>query len=138
MVDELLELFVGLVEMVANPVFAVVVDSKMLVAFGIFVDEALDETRDVPEFVAEIAAGNDFARAEGLVDAGGTTGDKAEAKRVGAVLADDFDWVNNVAFGFGHLLPFFVENHAVHIDVAEWYIVGDVEAEHNHAAYPLE
>ena len=82
MVDELLELFVGLVEMVANPVFAVVVDSKMLVAFGIFVDEALDETRDVPEFVAEIAAGNDTVFAESLVHAGGTTTENAKTKSI--------------------------------------------------------
>ena len=68
----------------------------------------MDEAGDVPEFVAKVAAGDYFAATESLVDAGAAAGDEAETKCIGAVLGDDFDWVDDVTLGFGHLLAFFV------------------------------
>ena len=138
MIEKILDGFVDLIELIANPIFAVVVDSELLVAFGVFVDKLLDETGDVPEFVAKVATGDDFAGAEGLIDAGGATSDKAETKRVGPILADDFDGVDDVAFRLGHFLAFFVEDHTVHVDIFEWHIARDVKAKHNHATDPLK
>lgn len=107
-VEKLLQLFVGLIEVVANPIFTIVVDGELLVAFGVFVDNLLDKAGDVPELIAEVATSDDFTGAEGLVDTGGAAGDEAEAKGVGAILADDFHWIDDVALGFGHLLAFFI------------------------------
>ena len=73
-----------------------------------------------------------------MVDAGGAGGDEAHAEGVGTVLGDDFHGVDDVAFGLGHFLAFFVENHAVEVDFMKWNIVGGVETEHDHAADPLE
>ena len=42
-VEELLELFVGFVEVMANPIFAIVVDGELLVALRILVDEVLNK-----------------------------------------------------------------------------------------------
>ena len=52
---------------------------------------------DVPEFVAEVAAGDDGIFAEGLVHAGGAAAEDAETESVGAVFGDKVHWVNNVA-----------------------------------------
>ena len=88
--------------------------------------------------VTEVAAGHNLASTEGLVNTGGATGDEAKTERVGAVFADNFDRVNDVAFGFGHLLTLFIEYHTVHVDIFERNVVGGIETEHNHAANPLE
>ena len=69
-VEELLELLVGLVDLVADPIFAVTGADDFFIG-RIVVDEVLDEARDVPEFVAEVTAGNDGVFAEGLIHAGG-------------------------------------------------------------------
>ena len=53
-------------------------------------------------------------------------------------MANDIDWVDDVALGFAHLLAVFVEHHAVHIDFLEWNVVFDEETHHDHAADPLE
>lgn len=56
--DKLLDFFVGLIDLVANPVFAVVLKLEGLLfggIFGVIVDHLLDEAGDVPEFVAEVA-----------------------------------------------------------------------------------
>ena len=100
--------------------------------------QLLDEAGDVPEFVAEIAAGDDFAGVESLVDAGGSGGNDTKAEGVGAVLGDDFHGIDDVEFAFGHFLAFVVEDEAVEVDVFEGNLVGGVEAEHDHAGDPSE
>ena len=138
MLDEMLEFLIGGIDLGANPIFAEISDFD-LVGFGrVIIDDILNETGDVPDFVAEIATCHYLAGAESLVDTGGATSDEAEAECVRAVFADDFDWIDDVAFGLAHFLTFFIENHAVHVDIFEWNFVGDIEAEHNHAADPLE
>ena len=96
--DELLELLAGLVELVANPVFAEALALVVSIVW-IFVDELLSEAGDVPDFVTEVAASNDLAATEGLVNACAAAGDEAEAERIGAVLTNDVEWVDNVALG---------------------------------------
>ena len=96
--DELLEFLAGLVELVANPVFAEALALVVGIVW-IFVDELLCEAGDVPDFVAEIAASDYLAAAEGLVDTGAAASDEAEAERIGAVLANDVEWVDNVTLG---------------------------------------
>ena len=72
----------GLIDLMANPVFAIVFEFGLGFFGGVVIDELLDEARDVPEFIAEIAAGDNFARAEGLIDAGGATSDETEPEGV--------------------------------------------------------
>ena len=98
----------------ANPVFAHVVgrvgklgtglDGTFVDDFGVFfgsedfqsnwavgvgfVDHALDEAGDVPEFIAEVAAGDDGVFGEGLVHTGGATAENAETEGVGTVFGD--------------------------------------------------
>ena len=96
--DELLEFLAGLVELVANPVFAEALALVVSIVW-IFVDELLREAGDIPDFVAEVAASNDLAATEGLVNACAAAGDEAEAERIGAVLANDVEWIDNVALG---------------------------------------
>lgn len=81
-VEKPLDFFVGFVDLVADPVFAVVVDFDFSGALWVFVDNLLNETRDIPEFVAEIAASNNFAGAKCLINAGGAAGDKAKTKSI--------------------------------------------------------
>ena len=130
--------FVSLIDLIANPVFAVVINGKLLISLWIFVHDLLNKTGDVPEFVTEVTAGDNFASAEGLINAGRTTSDKAETKCVGAVLANNLDRIDDVAFRFRHLLSFFIKHHTVHVDIFEWDIASNVEAKHNHATNPLE
>lgn len=137
-VKEFLDSFAGLVDLIANPIFAVVVDGELFVSFRIIINELLNEAGDIPEFVAKVATSDNFAGTEGLVDAGRATSNEAEAEGVRAVFADDFDRINDVTFRLGHFLAFFIKDHAVHIDVSKWHIAGNVETEHNHAADPLE
>ena len=87
-----------LVWLVANPVFAEALALVVGIVW-IFVDELLSEAGDIPDFVAEVAASNDLAATEGLINACAAAGDEAEAERIGAVLANDVEWVDNVAFG---------------------------------------
>lgn len=61
------------------------------------IDDGLDEAGDVPEFVAEVAAGDDGVFGEGLVHAGGAAAEDAEAEGVGAVFGDEVDGVDDVA-----------------------------------------
>ena len=109
--DKFLDFFVSLIDLVANPVFAVVLKLEGLLfggIFGVIVDHLLDEAGDVPEFVAEVARGDDFADTKGLVDASATGGDETKAERIGAIFGNDSHRINDIALGFGHLLSFFV------------------------------
>jgi len=72
-------------------------DGDWAVGVG-FVDHALNEAGDVPEFVTEVTAGDDGIFGEGLVHTGGAAAENAETEGVGAVFRDKFDWVDNVAF----------------------------------------
>ena len=53
--------------------------------YTVFVHDALDKTGDVPEFVTEVAAGDDTVFGEGLIHAGGAAAEDAEAESIGAV-----------------------------------------------------
>ena len=81
-VKQFLNFPAGLIDLMANPVFAIVFEFGLGFFGGVVIDELLDEAGDVPEFIAEIAAGDNFARAEGLIDAGGATGDEAKPEGV--------------------------------------------------------
>ncbi len=106
--EEALDFFVSSVDFAADPVFAkIVYDYVFILGLGI-VDHILNEACDVPNLVAEVAACDDFAATEGLVDAGAAASDEAEAQSIGTVLCDDFDRIDNVALGLGHLLAFFI------------------------------
>ncbi len=101
-----------------------------------FVDERLDEARDIPEFIAEIAAGDDGIFGEGLVHASGATAENAEAESVGTVFGDHIHRIDDVAFALGHFLAMSVEHKTVKVDFAEGNFAGDIEAHHDHAGDP--
>ncbi len=139
--EKFLHFPVSFVDLVANPVFAVVYEFVgwfLLWVLGIVVDHLLDEARNVPKLVTEIARCNNLAYTEGLIDAGAARSDKAETKSVRAIFCNYGHRIDNVALGLRHLLTLFVEHHTVHVDILEWNVVGDVKAKHNHAANPLE
>ena len=138
MVEKFLEFGVSAIDLLENPVFAKTLDFDISGIGWIVVDDILNKAGDVPDFIAEIAAGHDFASAKGLINAGGATSDKAKAECIGAIFGDDLDWIDDITFRLGHFLAFFVEDHAMHIDIFEWNVVGNIKAEHNHAANPLE
>ena len=78
-----------------------------------------DEARGVPDLVGEgaIAFGAGFA--EGDVGAGRGHGGEGEPHSIRAVLFDDLDRVDDVAFGLGHLLAVGVADQRVDVDLAE-------------------
>ena len=78
-------------------------DGDWAVGVG-FVNEGLDETGDIPELVTEVAAGNDGVFGEGLVHAGRTATEDTEAEGIRTVFGDEFNRVDDIAFGFGHFL----------------------------------
>lgn len=84
-------------------------DGDRAVRMG-FVDEGLDETGDIPEFITEVAARNDGVFGEGLVHAGGTATENAETEGVGAIFRDKFDRVDDVALRFRHFLAMSVKH----------------------------
>lgn len=103
-----------------------------------FIDEGLDEAGDIPEFITEIAAGDDGILGEGLVHAGGAAAENTEAEGVGAVFRNHVHRIDDVAFALGHFLAVSVENEAMEINFAEGNFTGDVKAHHNHAGDPGE
>ncbi len=73
------------------------------------IDHTLDKTSDIPEFVAEVATGDDRVLRESLVHTGGTATKNTETESVRAVLGDELNRVNNVAFRFRHFLTMSVK-----------------------------
>ncbi len=51
---------------------------------------------------------------------------------------DQVDRVEHVALGLGHLLAFRVADQAVHVDILERNLAGDVLGHHHHARHPEE
>lgn len=100
------------------------------------IDERLNEAGNIPELIAEIAAGNDGIFGEGLIHASGATTENAEAEGVGAVFSDHVHRVDNVTLALGHLLAVGVKHETVEIDFAEGNFASDVEAHHDHAGDP--
>lgn len=101
-----------------------------------FVNERLNEAGDIPEFVTEIATGNDGIFGEGLVHTGRAATKNTEAESVGTVFRNHVHGIDDVALALGHFLAVGVEDETVEIDFAEGDFTGDVETYHNHAGDP--
>lgn len=102
------------------------------------VDERLDKAGDIPEFITEIATGDNGIFGESLVHASRAATENTKAESVGAVFGDHIHGIDNVAFALGHLLAVGVENETMKINFAEGNFAGDIEAHHNHAGDPSE
>ena len=62
---------------------------------------------------------------------------QGESQRVGAILIDKFQRIENIAFGFRHFLAFSVANQRMDIDLTEWHFaIHEVHAHHHHAGNP--
>ena len=51
---------------------------------------------------------------------------------------DEIDRVEHVPFRFAHLLTLAVADQAMHIDILEWNVAGEVIRHHHHACDPEE
>ena len=54
------------------------------------------------------------------------------------MLRNDRQGINDIPFGLGHLLAFFVPDHRVEIDFPKWNIPHKMDAHHNHSGHPEE
>ena len=111
-----------------------------------------EEPRRVPNLVGECAVAFSAGHVEGDVGAGRGHGGQREAHRVGAVLLDDFDGIDDVALGLGHLFAVGVADQGVDINLAEGnrfrkgalasirhrHVAGKPAAQHDHARHPEE
>lgn len=100
------------------------------------IDERLNKAGDIPEFITEIAAGNDGIFGEGLIHAGGAATEDAETEGVGTIFSDHVHRIDDITLTFRHFLAVGVEDETVEIDFAEGNFAGDVEAHHDHAGDP--
>ena len=111
-----------------------------------------DEAGGVPDFVGEGAVALGAGDVEGDVGAGRGHAGQREADRIGPVLLDDLDGVDDVALGLGHLFAVGVADEGVDVDLAERNGFGEraraavghgnvgrePAAEHDHARDPEE
>ena len=51
---------------------------------------------------------------------------------------DEVDRIEDVAFGFGHLIAVGIAHQAVDIDLAERHLAHELDAQHDHAGHPEE
>ena len=96
----------------------------------------MDEAGDVPELVAEVAAGDDGVFGEGLIHAGGAAAEDTHTKSIGTIFADHVYRVDDVAFRLAHFLTVGIQDKTMEIDLPEGDFAGDVEPHHNHAGDP--
>ena len=61
---------------------------------------------------------------------------KREPERIGAVLVDHHERVDDIALGLAHLLAFGVAHERVDVHVPERDLVHEVEPHHDHARHP--
>src|SRR5439155_8386279 len=98
----------------------------------------LAEAAGVPEFVAEVAAQLDVLLVVEHVLAEWGAAHDAEPERVGAVVADEIEWVGRVAEALRHFAAQFVADNTGEIDVLERHLPHEFEAGHDHARDPEE
>ena len=108
--------------------------------------------RRVPDLIGERAVAFRSRDVESDVGAGRGHGCKREAHCVRPVLLDDLDGVDDVALGLGHLFAVGVPDQGVDVDLTEWdrireragaavffwNVLGEPDAQHDHAGYPEE
>ena len=104
--------------------------------YTFIIGHRLDETGDVPEFVTEVAAGDDGLFGEGLVHAGGATPEDAETEGVGAIFGNEIHRIDDVAFTLAHLLAVGVEDETVEVDLLKRNFARNVKPHHNHTGNP--
>ena len=63
---------------------------------------------------------------------------QSHAQRVGSVLVDHVQRVDDVALGLAHLLSVFVADQGVDVDVLEGHLVHELEPHHDHPGHPEE
>ena len=92
----------------------------------------------VPQLVGEVAGGLEPALAQAGVVAGRRAGCDSEPEGVGAVVADGFERVDDVALGLAHLHAVLVPHQTGEVDGVERHVVHVFEAHHHHAGDPEE
>jgi len=97
-----------------------------------------DESAGIPDLVGKIAIAFHFLEAEIAIFAGGGTHQQGKAQCIRAQIFHDHQRIDHVAFGFAHLLAFFIQDQAVQIDGVERRFPGELDAEHHHAGDPEE
>ena len=98
----------------------------------------LGEAGGVPELGREVAIALDARGRELDVAALRRHGGQREAQRIGAVLVDQLQRVDDVALRLRHLRALLVANDGVDVDVPERHLVHEVEAHHHHPGDPEE
>ena len=86
----------------------------------------------------EVAGRAGVVLTDGQVAARAGAAGQGEAQCVGTEFVDPVQRVDAVALGLAHLLAFRVADQAVHIDVLERDLAGDVLGHHDHARHPEE
>ena len=99
---------------------------------------AQHEARGVPQLVGEVAGPLEARWPKALIGAWGRAVDEREAQGIGADLVHDYQRVDDVALGLGHLLAVRVADQAAEIDHAEGLLPGQPLAQHHHARDPEE
>ena len=117
--------------------------SVIAFGFGIEAGDAraavhLGEARRVPELGREIAIAFDALRRELDVASLRRHGRQREAQRIGAIVVDEVQGVDDIALRLRHFRALLVTDERVDIDVAEGDLFLEMEAHHHHAGDPEE
>ena len=96
------------------------------------------EARGVPQLGREIAVGLDARGADAHVAALPGRQRQREAQRIGAVFVDQFQRVDDIAFGLRHLHALFVKDAGMDEDFVERHVVHHMQAHHHHPGNPEE
>mmetsp|Transcript_2264 Transcript_2264/g.6978 ORF Transcript_2264/g.6978 Transcript_2264/m.6978 type:complete len:363 (-) Transcript_2264:1436-2524(-) len=97
-----------------------------------------EKPRGVPQLVAEVAVLRDAVHRERHVLAGRHARHEGEPQRVGAVLVDDVEGVDDVALRLRHFFVVLVSYEPVHVDDLERRLSGELQAHHDHSRDPEE
>ena len=98
----------------------------------------LSKAAGVPELGCEIAVGFDQMRRKPDVVALRGLARQRKAQRVGAIVVDDAERVDDVALRFRHLGALLVTNQAVDVDSRERRLLHEMQAHHHHPGDPEE
>jgi hypothetical protein len=126
------------------------VDRDAYVGGAVYVHE--EEPCGVPDLVGEGAVAFGAGFVEGDVGAGRGHRGQRESDRISAVLLHDFNGVNDVALGLGHLFAVGIADQGVDVHLAKrdrlgkraraavghGHVARKPAAQHDHAGYPEE
>ena len=98
----------------------------------------LGETAGIPQLGREIAVALDALGCELDVAALGCHRGQREAQRVGAVIVDQMQGIDDVALRLRHLRALLVANEGVDVDDRERNVAHEVQAHHHHPGDPEE